>query len=71
MESRERRLSGYHYKVFRVVELGLPERLVGLVADEGNNHAVEVEEEHEQVKGQLDEGFLSRRLASGETVANK
>jgi len=28
------------------------------IADEGNNHAVEVEEEHEQVEAQFDEGFL-------------
>ena len=33
-------------------------RLMGLVADEGDNHAVEVEEEHEQVEAQFDEGFL-------------
>lgn len=37
---------------------GLVERLCGLVADQSNNHAVEVEEEHEQVEGELDEGFL-------------
>jgi len=29
------------------------------IADEGNNHAVEVEEEHEQVEAQFDEGFLA------------
>lgn len=29
-----------------------------LVADEGDNHAVEVEEEHEQVEAELDKGFL-------------
>ena len=34
-------------------------RLMRLVADEGDNHAVEVEEEHEQMEAQLDEGFLS------------
>ena len=28
------------------------------VADEGNNHAVQVEEEHQQVETKLDEGFL-------------
>lgn len=33
-------------------------RLVRLVADKSNDHAVEVEEEHEQVEAQLDEGFL-------------
>jgi hypothetical protein len=32
--------------------------LVRLVTDKGDNHAVEVEEEHEQVETQLDEGFL-------------
>jgi hypothetical protein len=32
---------------------------VGLVADESNDHAVEVEEEHEQVETKLDERFLS------------
>jgi hypothetical protein len=31
---------------------------VRLVADEGDDHAVEVEEEHEQVETELDEGFL-------------
>jgi len=31
---------------------------VGFVADEGNNHAVEVEEEHDQVETKLNEGFL-------------
>jgi hypothetical protein len=33
-------------------------RLVRLVADEGNDHAVEVEEEHDEVEAELDEGFL-------------
>ena len=32
--------------------------LVGLVANKGDNHAVEVEEEHEQVETQLDKRFL-------------
>jgi hypothetical protein len=31
------------------------EQSVRLVPDEGNNHAVEVEEEHDQVEPQLDE----------------
>jgi hypothetical protein len=31
---------------------------VGFVADQSNNHAVEVEEEHQEVEAQLDEGFL-------------
>jgi hypothetical protein len=32
--------------------------LVGLVADEGDDHAVQVEKEHQQVETQLDERFL-------------
>lgn len=32
--------------------------LVGLVLNEGNDHLVEVEEEHEQVEAELDEGLL-------------
>lgn len=32
--------------------------LVRLVADEGDDHAVEVEEEHDEVEAELDEGFL-------------
>jgi len=34
--------------------------LGGLVSDKSNNHAVEVEEEHEQVKAKLEERFLLR-----------
>lgn len=33
-------------------------RLVSLVADESNDHTVQVEEEHQQVETQLDERFL-------------
>jgi hypothetical protein len=33
-------------------------RLMGLVADQGDNHAVEVEEEQNEVEAELDEGFL-------------
>jgi hypothetical protein len=29
-----------------------------LIADESDDHAVEVEEEHEQMETQLNEGFL-------------
>lgn len=32
--------------------------LVGLVLNEGNDHLVEVKEEHEQVETELDEGLL-------------
>ena len=32
--------------------------LVRLVADKGDDHAVEVEEEHDEVEAELDEGFL-------------
>ena len=31
---------------------------VGFVADQSNDHAVQVEEEHQQVETQFDEGFL-------------
>jgi hypothetical protein len=37
--------------------------LVSLVADEGDDHAVEVEEEHDQVEAELDEWFLCFLLA--------
>ena len=33
-------------------------RLVGLVPDQGDDHAVEVEEEQDQVEPELGEGFL-------------
>lgn len=33
--------------------------LVGLVADKSNDHAVEVEEEHQEVETQLNERFLA------------
>lgn len=33
---------------------------VGFVPDQGNNHAVEIEEEHEKVKAEFDKRFLSR-----------
>ena len=36
------------------------ELLVRLVSDEGNDHAVQVEEEHDQVEAQLDERFLGK-----------
>lgn len=29
-----------------------------LITDQGNNHAVEVEEEHQEMETELDEGFL-------------
>lgn len=32
--------------------------LVRLITDQGNNHAVEVEEEHQEMETELDEGFL-------------
>lgn len=37
----------------------LARRLRVLVLDEGDNHAVEVEEEHDEVEAELDEGFLA------------
>jgi hypothetical protein len=39
----------------RSVVLHLAAKSVGLVPDEGDDHAVEVEEEHDQVETQLDE----------------
>jgi hypothetical protein len=38
--------------------------LVGFVADKGNDHAVEVEEEHDEMEAELDEGFLKLLLAA-------
>jgi hypothetical protein len=38
---------------------GLLTQSVALIADKGNNHAVEVEEEHKEVEAKLDEGFLN------------
>ena len=38
---------------------GLFTQSVALITDQGNNHAVEVEEEHEEVEAKLDEGFLN------------
>ena len=31
---------------------------MSFVSDQGNNHRVQVEEEHDKVEAQLDEGFL-------------
>lgn len=42
--------------------------LVRFVADKSHNHAVQVEEEHDQVESQLDEGFLAK-LAAGHAFA--
>jgi hypothetical protein len=39
--------------------LGLGTKSVALVADESHNHAVQVEEEHQEVEAQLDERFLA------------
>jgi hypothetical protein len=36
---------------------------VGLIADEGDNHAVEVEEEHQEMETELDERLLYGPLA--------
>lgn len=37
---------------------GLFTQSVALITDQGNNHAVEVEEEHDQVERKLGKGFL-------------
>lgn len=34
------------------------EHLVRLVLNQGDDHAIQVEEEHDQVEAQLDKGFL-------------
>ena len=34
---------------------------MAFIADQGDDHAVEVEEEHQEVEAQLDEGFLLRK----------
>jgi hypothetical protein len=39
---------------------GFVAKSVAFVTDQSNNHAVEVEEEHQEVEAQLDEGFLLR-----------
>jgi hypothetical protein len=36
---------------------------VRLVADQGNDHAVQVEEKHQKVETQFDKGFLESRSA--------
>lgn len=41
----------------RLVGVGVSSVLC-LVADQGNDHAVEVEEEHDQMEAELAEGFL-------------
>lgn len=40
-------------------------RLVGLVPNKGNDHAVQVEEEQDEVEAELGEGFLRPRVSSG------
>lgn len=43
---------------------GLFTQSVALITDQGNNHAVEVEEEHKEVEAKLDEGFLNTNRVS-------
>ena len=38
---------------------------MGLVANEGDNHAVQVEEEHDEVEAEFNEGFLGRGVSWG------
>lgn len=40
--------------------IGLVTQSLSLIADESNDHAVEVEEEHQEVETKLDEGFLEQ-----------
>jgi hypothetical protein len=44
--------------------------LGGLIADEGDNHAVKVEEEHDQVEAKLDEGFLLMDVELAENLGS-
>lgn len=54
--------------------IGLFTELMGFVADQRNDHAVQVEEEHQEVETQLDERFLysqeyiSQCATSGDSV---
>jgi hypothetical protein len=41
---------------------------VRLISNEGNNHAIQVEEEHDEVKAQLDEGFLLMHIQLPENL---
>jgi hypothetical protein len=43
---------------------GLFTKSVALIADQGNDHAVEVEEEHQEVEAKLDERFLKYEFES-------
>jgi hypothetical protein len=43
---------------------GLFTKSVTLIADQGNDHAVEVEEEHQEVEAKLDERFLKYEFES-------
>lgn len=38
---------------------GLFTQSITLITDQGNNHAVKIEEEHKKVEAKLDEGFLN------------
>ena len=46
------------HRRYAVIHIYVVERLAGVVLDEGHDHAVEVEEEHDQVKCELRKGFL-------------
>ena len=45
--------------------------LVGLVPNEGDNHAVQVEEEHDQMEAKLDEGFLLQKSVNAQLFYRK
>lgn len=45
-------------KSLRISSIGFCMGLVGFVADQGNDHAVQVEEEHQEVETKLEERFL-------------
>lgn len=46
------------------IECRRAKHLVRLVLDQGNDHAVKIEEEHDKVEPELDERFLDGELAS-------
>jgi hypothetical protein len=44
---------------------------VRLVPDKRDDHAVQVEEEHDEVESELDEGFLMENVSHGLFSSNK
>lgn len=44
--------------------IGRESKSMALVTDQSDDHAVQVEEEHQEVETELDEGFLKRKHSS-------